>query len=242
MRFLFYLAGIIPRRWKHTNPTLGNTSTPFYNYFYFNDKVLDFRRIFFFNGGEAMEGKEKKREGKGPGSGGQNRLPESRRDSVFQDLKKGHGVIETAAKHSISKSTVTTIREQHRDDLPNWKRRTARAMMETAAELVGGIREDVMAGAGNIQQKSISLGILIDKAGQLRSEPQQIVEHRHELGQTFGGWLGNSPPNSAPQRTIDAEVVECVEKAAESNRSVNEGAGAGAGAGADAHAGEGAGK
>ena len=164
-----------------------------------------------------MAGKGNKSEGKGTG----NRLTDTDRKSVFEALRDGRGVIETAAKFGISKSTVTTIREQHKDDLPNWKRRTARAMMETAAELVGKVREDVLAGAGNIQQKSISLGILIDKAGQLRAEPAQIVEHRHELGQTFGGWLGNSPPSTAPVRTIDAEVIESAGKAGEGDSSGN---------------------
>lgn len=148
----------------------------------------------------------------GKGSGGNRRLPDEKRMEVFQDLKAGRGVNETANRNGVAASTVARIREANADDLPAWKRKTAHAMMQTAARLVDKVADDVERGDGNIQQKSISLGILLDKAGQLRAEPTQIVEHRLEVGQSLGGWLEERTENTAPNRTIDAEVVEIQEK------------------------------
>ncbi len=144
----------------------------------------------------------------GKGSGGQNRLSDEKREKVFQDLKRGRGVNETAQRQGVAHSTVARIRESRADDLPAWKRRTAAAMMETASELVEKVREDVHAGSGNLQQKSISLGILLDKASMLRDQPAMVVEHRHEIGQGLGGWLGNTAHQNAPRPEKAAEVVE----------------------------------
>ena len=96
---------------------------------------------------------------------------------ILADLKAGHGILETAAKFDVSKSTVQVIREKNRDDLPQWKRRTAKRMMD----LVEALLEDLQNNYEEIKpgSKSITLGILIDKLGALNGEAGQTVEHRH---------------------------------------------------------------
>ena len=47
---------------------------------------------------------------------------------VVEALKEGKGVIEIAVEQGLSKTTVQSIRERNRDILPNWKRRTAKAL------------------------------------------------------------------------------------------------------------------
>ena len=141
----------------------------------------------------------------GKGSGGNGRLPDEKRAAIVRDLKAGHGIDELAVTHGVSRTSVVTIREQARDDLPAFKRKTAHAMMQTAARLVEKVADDVENGAGNIQQKSISLGILLDKAGQLRGESQSIgaIEHRHTIElPRLDGWISTQ---NAPKV---AEVVE----------------------------------
>ena len=58
---------------------------------------------------------------------------------VVQSLKDGMGVIEIAVEQGLSKSTVQTIRERHRDILPCWKRRTAKALGDAGVALAESI-------------------------------------------------------------------------------------------------------
>ena len=97
--------------------------------------------------------------------------------NILADLKAGHGILETAAKFDVSKHTVQVIREKNRDDLPQWKRRTAKRMMDLVEDLLEDLQnnyEEIKPGS-----KSITLGILIDKLGALNGEAGQTVEHRH---------------------------------------------------------------
>tara|TARA_Y100000310_G_C20658454_1_gene803293 strand:+ start:84 stop:617 length:534 start_codon:yes stop_codon:yes gene_type:complete len=141
----------------------------------------------------------------GKGSGGNGRLPDEKRNEVFKNLKAGMGVNQTAVTCGVAHSTVARIREERADDLPNWKRQTAARMMQTASRLVEKVSDAVENGDGNIQQKTISLGILLDKAGQLRGESQSIgtIEHRHTIElPRLDGWISTQ---NAPKV---AEVVE----------------------------------
>ena len=140
----------------------------------------------------------------GKGSGGNGRLPDEKRAAIVKDLKAGRGIDELAVTHGVARTSVVTIREQARDDLPAFKRKTAHAMMQTAARLVEKVADDVENGAGNIQQKSISLGILLDKAGQLRGESQSIgtIEHHHTIeAPKVDGWIAQT----------DTKTADCVE-------------------------------
>ena len=92
--------------------------------------------------------------------------------------------------------------------MPEWKRKTAAGLMEAAGKLVDRLNSEALTKEASLKDQSIAAGILLDKAGQLRAEPTQIVEHRLEVGQNLGGWLGDRAEKIAPERTIDAEFVE----------------------------------
>jgi hypothetical protein len=80
---------------------------------------------------------------------------------VLESLKEGKGVIEIAVEQGLSKTTVQSIRERNRDILPNWKRRTAKALGDAGVALA----ESLVIGHENIpwSQKALSLGILLSK-------------------------------------------------------------------------------
>jgi hypothetical protein len=84
---------------------------------------------------------------------------------VIQSLKEGRGVIEIAVEQGLSKSTVQTIRERHRDILPCWKRRTAKALGDAGVALA----ESIAVGHEKIpwNKKALSLGILLSKKAEL---------------------------------------------------------------------------
>ena len=97
---------------------------------------------------------------------------------VVQSLKDGMGVIEIAVEQGLSKSTVQTIRERHRDILPCWKRRTAKAIGDAGVALA----ESIALGHEKIpwNQKALSLGILLSKKAELegRSDALRVVHTR----------------------------------------------------------------
>jgi len=90
---------------------------------------------------------------------------------VVQSLKDGMGVIEIAVEQGLSKSTVQTIRERHRDILPSWKRRTAKALGDAGVALA----ESIALGHEKIpwNQKALSLGILLSKKAELEGRPDE---------------------------------------------------------------------
>ena len=94
---------------------------------------------------------------------------------VVQSLKEGRGVIEIAVEQGLSKSTVQTIRQRHRDILPCWKRRTAKALGDAGVALA----ESIASGHEKIpwSQKALSLGILLSKKAELegRSDALRVV-------------------------------------------------------------------
>ena len=96
---------------------------------------------------------------------------------VVQSLKDGMGVIEIAVEQGLSKSTVQTIRERHRDILPCWKR-TAKALGDAGVALA----ESIALGHEKIpwNQKALSLGILLSKKAELegRSDALRVVHTR----------------------------------------------------------------
>ena len=97
---------------------------------------------------------------------------------VVQSLKDGMGVIEIAVEQGLSKSTVQTIRERHRDILPSWKRRTAKALGDSGVALA----ESIASGHEKIpwNQKALSLGILLSKKAEIegRSDALRVVHTR----------------------------------------------------------------
>ena len=99
---------------------------------------------------------------------------------VLESLKDGKGVIEIAVEQGLSKTTVQSIRERNRDILPNWKRRTAKALGDAGVALA----ESLVVGHENIpwSQKALSLGILLSKKAELEGSINEMkVIHEHSI-------------------------------------------------------------
>ena len=101
-------------------------------------------------------------------------------NKVLDALKEGKGVIEIAVEQGLSKTTVQSIRERNRDILPNWKRRTAKALGDAGVALA----ESLVIGHENIpwSQKALSLGILLSKKAELEGSINEMkVIHEHSI-------------------------------------------------------------
>ena len=101
-------------------------------------------------------------------------------DSIVAGLKEGRGMVQLASEVGVAPSTVQLIREDHRDELPNWKRRTVKALSEASE----AIAQSLVEGHENIpwSQKALSLGIILTKKQELEgSMPQQKVVHEHRI-------------------------------------------------------------
>jgi len=143
-----------------------------------------------------------------PGKKKMARISQRKKEAMLADLKAGKGCDEIAVTHGVGRQSVFTLREKHRDELPNWKRRTARTLMDATSKLVARINTGIDSKDASLKDECISVGILIDKAGQLRAEPSQIVEHRLEIGAELGGWLENREQISAIETEKDANVID----------------------------------
>tara|TARA_Y100000588_G_C14030586_1_gene828448 strand:- start:497 stop:958 length:462 start_codon:yes stop_codon:yes gene_type:complete len=144
------------------------------------------------------------------------RIPDETKKAMLADLKAGKGCDEIAVNHGVGRQSVFTLREKHRDELPEWKRRTAKRLMDATGKLVDRINQGIESKDASLKDECISFGILIDKASQLTDQPSQIVEHRHEIGQGMAGWLGQNAEQTE-QKIINAEII--VENSGLDNRS-----------------------
>ena len=135
------------------------------------------------------------------------RIPDETKKAMLADLKAGKGCDEVAVNHGVGRQSVFTLREKHRDELPEWKRRTAKRLMDATGKLVDRINQGIESKDASLKDECISFGILIDKASQLTDQPSQIVEHRHEIGQGMAGWLGKSSEQTE-QKPANAEIID----------------------------------
>ena len=143
---------------------------------------------------------------------GMARISQRKKEAMLADLKAGKGCDEIAVTHGVGRQSVFTLREKHRDELPNWKRRTARTLMDATSKLVARINAGIDSKDASLKDECISVGILIDKQAQLSGSPSQIVEHRLEIGAELGGWLENREQASTIEQAKEANVVDIGEE------------------------------
>ena len=136
------------------------------------------------------------------------RIPQQKKDAMLADLKAGKGCDEIAVNHGVGRQSVFTLREKHRDELPNWKRRTAKTLMDATSKLVARINDGIDSKDASLKDECISVGILIDKQAQLSGSPSQIVEHRLEIGAELGGWLANGVGKQTITHKSGANVID----------------------------------
>lgn len=128
--------------------------------------------------------------------------------AICADLKSGKSLAATMRDNAAGSEAVGRIKEElwAAGDLKDWKKRTA----GKAAALAERMIDKMDAELDSIKPASlpIAAAVLIDKTQLLSDSPAMVVEHRHEIGQGLGGWLGNSMHQSAPEQEKAANVVE----------------------------------
>lgn len=128
--------------------------------------------------------------------------------AIVNDLKAGKSLAAVQRDNRAGSESVGRIKNEllNKGELRNWKARTAGKAALLAERMIDKMSNELdTMKAGSLP---IASAVLIDKCQQLAGEPAQIVEHRLEVGQNLGGWLGDRAEKPAPIRTIDAEIVE----------------------------------
>ncbi len=91
------------------------------------------------------------------------RIPDDTKKAMLADLKAGKGCDEIAVNHGVGRQSVFTLREKHRDELPEWKRRTAAGVMAATEKIVNRINTEAESKDASLKDLSICAGILISK-------------------------------------------------------------------------------
>ena len=133
-----------------------------------------------------------------------NREP-AKYKAVVDGLKRGKGLVQLASEHGIAPATVQKIREDHKDEVPNWKRRTVQALSEAAE----GIAQSLVEGHENIpwQSKALSCGILLSKVQELTNTlPQKTVLHEHQI--THNSLVDSFRSMKRATQAADAQEVD----------------------------------
>jgi len=106
-----------------------------------------------------------------------NKTPIDKEKEILSHLKKGKGLIETAALTKTSRNTVSRIRYENADNLPQWRKNTLENLTRVHDKLLHNIEENI--DKIPAAAKTISLGIINDKIKDMAGDGNQIVEHRH---------------------------------------------------------------
>jgi hypothetical protein len=106
-----------------------------------------------------------------------NKTPLDKEKEILSHLKKGKGLIETAALTKTSRNTVSRIRYENADNLPQWRKNTLENLTRVHDKLLHNIEENI--DKIPAAAKTISLGIINDKIKDMAGDGNQIVEHRH---------------------------------------------------------------
>jgi hypothetical protein len=133
-----------------------------------------------------------------------NREP-AKYTAIVEGLKRGQGLIQLASEHGIAQATVQKVREDHKDELPSWKRRTVAALSEAGE----GIAQSLVEGHENIpwQSKALSLGIILTKIQELTNTmPTKSVMHEHSV--THNSLMDSFKEMKRASQSIDVQSVD----------------------------------
>ena len=150
-------------------PTSTNTTSPLGNVAEDGEGSVGSKKIFL----NPVSASQFKKPEKGIGS----RLSDEVYEKVCQDLIDGKSIITVALAHSVSNSTVQTIKKSIKDHIPDWKQRTSNKLGEIISELADSLHQDLREGRLSPDKKSVSIGILSDKKRDLDGE-KTVIEHR----------------------------------------------------------------
>jgi hypothetical protein len=117
-------------------------------------------------------------------------------------------MVQLASDLGVATSTVQLIREDHKDELPSWKRRTVKALSEAGE----GIAQSLVEGHENIpwQSKALSLGIILTKIQELTNTmPTKSVMHEHTV--THNSLMDSFKEMKRATQSIDVQSVDKLE-------------------------------
>ena len=106
-----------------------------------------------------------------------NKTSKDKEKQILSVLKKGKGLIETAALTGVSRNTVQRIRYENADNLPTWRKNTIENLTRVHDKLLHNIEENI--DKIPAAAKTISLGIISDKINQHSGFSGQVIEHKH---------------------------------------------------------------
>ena len=106
-----------------------------------------------------------------------NKTSKDKEKQILSVLKKGKGLVETAALTRVSRNAVQRIRYENADNLPVWRKNTIENLTRVHDKLLHNIEENI--DKIPAAAKTISLGIISDKINQHSGFSAQVVEHKH---------------------------------------------------------------
>jgi hypothetical protein len=106
-----------------------------------------------------------------------NKTSKDKEKQILSVLKKGKGLVETAALTGVSRNAVQRIRYENADNLPVWRKNTIENLTRVHDKLLHNIEENI--DKIPAAAKTISLGIISDKINQHSGFSAQVVEHKH---------------------------------------------------------------
>ena len=106
-----------------------------------------------------------------------NKTSKDKEKQILSVLKKGKGLVETAALTGVSRNAVQRIRYENADNLPVWRKNTIENLTRVHDKLLHNIEENI--DKIPAAAKTISLGIISDKINQHSGFSGQVVEHKH---------------------------------------------------------------
>lgn len=106
--------------------------------------------------------------------------PPEKRTAIVQAVLDNKPISQIVSETHSSPATVQVVRDQ---ELPNWKQEQSNGLKSYVRNLTSSLLKMTpeQLSEYSISERSVSLGIVIDKIAQLDGEPSHIVEHRHSV-------------------------------------------------------------
>lgn len=144
---------------------------------------------------------------KAPIKGAGSTLSDKAYNQVCKDLVEGYSLTAVAQRNCLGRQSVVNIKENIRDRIPNWKQSTSRKMGDLITRMMDSLEDDLINGRLNPDRKSIHIGILAQRKGEIDGDKNITITHRKEpsdndFHQKMDAYL-NSLKNvtGAPQQT-----------------------------------------
>jgi len=117
---------------------------------------------------------------KSPIKGAGSTLSDKAYNQVCKDLVEGYSLTAVAQRNCLGRQSVVNIKENIRDRIPNWKQSTSRKMGDLITRMMDSLEDDLINGRLNPDRKSIHIGILAQRKGEIDGDKNITITHRKE--------------------------------------------------------------